>query len=38
LAQRHAVPWPRKISATSSAGRGTAAGGYTGGLASSRLL
>src|SRR6202022_1103226 len=24
LARRHAAPWPRKISATSSAGRGTA--------------
>src|SRR5258708_35212967 len=31
LARRHAAPWPRKISATSNAGRGTAAGGYTGG-------
>ena len=28
LAQRHAAPWLRKISATSSAGRDTAAGAY----------
>ena len=27
LAERHAAPWSRKISATSSAGRGIAAGG-----------
>ena len=27
LAQRHAAPWSRKMSATSSAGRGTAAAG-----------
>ena len=31
LAERHAAPWSRKISATSSAGRGIAAGGYAGG-------
>jgi hypothetical protein len=31
LAARHAAPWPRKISATSSAGRDTAAGRYAGG-------
>ena len=31
LAERHAAPWSRKISATSNAGRGTAAGGYAGG-------
>src|SRR6516225_675942 len=31
LARRHAAPWSRKISATSNAGRGTAAGGYAGG-------
>ena len=31
LALRHAAPWPRKISATSSAGRDTAAGCYAGG-------
>ena len=30
LAERHAAPWSRKISATSSAGRDTAAGGYAG--------
>ena len=30
LARRHAVPWSRKISATSSAGRDMAAGGYAG--------
>ena len=33
LAERHAAPWSRKISATSSAGRGTAAGRYAGGRA-----
>ena len=31
LARRQAAPWPRKISATSSAGRDTAAGRYAGG-------
>src|SRR6202030_1640832 len=31
LARRHAAPWLRKISATSNAGRDTAAGGYAGG-------
>src|SRR6266849_645243 len=31
LALRHAAPWPRKISATSSPGRSMAAGGYAGG-------
>src|SRR2546421_605785 len=31
LACRHAGPWPRKISATSSAGRGKAVGRYAGG-------
>src|ERR1700751_791715 len=31
LALRHAVPWSRKTSATSNAGRGTAAGGYADG-------
>ena len=31
LAQRHAAPWSRKISATSSFGRDTAAGAYAGG-------
>ena len=31
LARRHAAPWSRKISATSSAGRDMAAGGYAGG-------
>ena len=31
LALRHAAPWSRKISATSNAGRGTAAGRYAGG-------
>jgi hypothetical protein len=30
LARRHAAPWSRKISATSSAGGDTAAGGYAG--------
>ena len=30
LARRHAAPWSRKISATSSAGRDMAAGGYAG--------
>ena len=33
LALRQAAPWLRKISATSSAGRGMAADGYAGGLA-----
>ena len=31
LAQRHAAPWSRKISATSNAGRDTVGGGYAGG-------
>jgi hypothetical protein len=31
LARRHAAPWSRKISATSSAGRDTAPGRYAGG-------
>ena len=31
LAARHAAPWPRKISATSSFGRDMAAGDYAGG-------
>src|SRR4249919_773722 len=31
LAERHAAPWSRKISATSSFGRDIAAGGYAGG-------
>jgi len=31
LAERHAAPWSRKISATSSFGRNIAAGGYAGG-------
>jgi hypothetical protein len=31
LAARHAAPWSRKISATSSFGRNIAAGGYAGG-------
>ena len=30
LAARHAAPWSRKISATSSAGRDTVAGSYAG--------
>ena len=30
LARRHAAPWPWKISATSSAGRDTAASRYAG--------
>ena len=30
LAERHAAPWSRRISATSSAGRDTAVGGYAG--------
>ena len=34
LAERHAGPWSRKISATSSAGRDTAARGYAGGRSS----
>src|SRR5437763_4138905 len=34
LAERHAVPWSRKISATSSAGRDTVGGGYAGGCSS----
>src|ERR1700737_3307565 len=34
LAQRHAAPWSRKISATSSAGRDTVGGGYAGGCSS----
>jgi hypothetical protein len=32
LAQRHAGPWPRKISATSSDGRDKSAALYAGGL------
>ena len=35
LAERHAGPWSRKISATSSAGRDTAASAYAGGRSSS---
>ena len=31
LAERHAGPWSRKMSATSSAGRGIVAGGYAAG-------
>ena len=31
LAERHAAPWSRKIFATSSFGRDTAAGAYSGG-------
>jgi hypothetical protein len=31
FAERHAAPWSRKISATSSFGRGISAGGYAGG-------
>src|SRR6266850_1997925 len=31
LARRHAAPWSRKMSATSSAGRDTAPGRYAGG-------
>src|SRR5215831_18075248 len=38
LASRQAGPWSRKISATSRAGRRTAAGGYAGGWSSSRVL
>src|SRR5437763_16701680 len=38
LAARHAAPWSRKISATSSAGRDTVAGGYAGGGAFLLLL
>ena len=38
LADRHAAPWSRKISATSSAGRGTAADGYADGCTSLRFL
>ena len=37
LALRHAAPWSRKISATSNAGRGTAAG-YDTGVGSFRLF
>ena len=37
LAWRHAGPWPRKISATSNAGRGKAVSRYAGGW-SFRLL
>ena len=32
LARRHAGPWPRKTSATSSAGRGKSAALYAGGF------
>ena len=38
LARRHAAPWSRKISATSSAGRDTVAGGYAGGASFLLLL
>ena len=38
LAARHAAPWPRKISATSSFGRDIAAGDYAGGWSSVRFL
>src|SRR6516162_9623810 len=38
LALRHAAPWPRKISATSSTGRGIAAGDYAGGWTSLLLF
>jgi hypothetical protein len=38
LAERHAAPWSRKISATSSAGRDMAAGGYAGGCSFRCLL
>ena len=37
LAERHAAPWSRKISATSSFGRDTAAG-YAGGCTSLRFF
>ena len=37
LAERHAGPWPRKISATSKAGRGTRAARQLGGLISLSL-
>jgi hypothetical protein len=38
LAERHAAPWSRKISATSSAVRRTAAGGQADGWTSLLLL
>ena len=38
LALRHAAPWSRKISATSSAGRDTAADRYAGGWSLLLLL
>ena len=38
LAERHVGPWSRKISATSSAGRDTAASGYAGGRSSSAFF
>jgi hypothetical protein len=38
LAARHAAPWSRKISATSSFGRNIAAGGYADGCTSLRFL
>ena len=38
LAERHAAPCSRKISATSSAGRDTVGGGYAGGCSSLRFL
>src|SRR6201982_334869 len=38
LAERHAAPWSLKISATSSAGRDTAAGRYAGGWSSLRVF
>ena len=37
LALRHAGPWPRKISATSSAGRDTCAARQLGGVVSTSL-
>jgi len=38
LTKRHAAPWSRKISATSSAGRDMTAGGYASGRSSLRFL
>ena len=38
LALRHAGPWPRKISATSKAGRDTEPARYAGGSAFLRIL
>ena len=38
LALRHAAPWSRKISATSSAGRDMAASDYAGGWSFRRFL